>query len=63
MTVIVTAAKDSPAQRADVAKIVLFRAPTVWVDPVEVRQLFVAMTLTPTTLWKNWIDRHPKLKN
>ena len=63
MTVIVTAAKDSPAHRADVAKIVLYRVPPIWVDHVEVRQLCWAMTLTPTTLWKNWIDRHPKLKN
>ena len=55
MTVIVTAAKDTPAHRADVAKIVLLRAPPVWDNNVEVRQLFVAMALTPTTLWKNWI--------
>ena len=65
MTVIV-GAKDTPTLRTrsatkeghcvDIGKIVLFRAPPVWVDHVEVRQLFVAMTTTPTTLWKNWID-------
>ena len=56
MTVIVTASKDCPAHRADVAKILLWRAPPVWVHHVEVRQLCGAMILTPTSLWKNWID-------
>ena len=55
MTVIVTAAKDSPAHRADLAKIVLLRAPPVWDNHAEVRQLFGAMTTTPTR-WNSWIN-------
>ena len=66
MTVIV-GAKDTPTLRtrsatkaghcAEIGKIVLFRAPPVWVDHVEVRQLFVAMTTTPTTLLEK-LDRY-----
>ena len=54
MTALLSAAKNTSEWRAELAKIVLWKAPKVWDNAVKVRQVFRAMTSTP--LWKKWID-------
>jgi hypothetical protein len=57
LTALVTGAKDTPAHRAEIGKIVLKRAPKNWINHAEVRQLCGALVLVPNaTLWKNWVD-------
>ena len=57
LTALVTGAKDTPAHRAEIGKIVLKRAPKNWINHAEVRQLCGAVVMVPNaTLWKNWVD-------